>query len=1073
MSRTPAPAAKGTDAAPPRRVSHRHDPTERQADRAADIVARGGSVTGWSFASVPAEASVHRDEDRPKKLEDKPRPQEEAYKEGAGKAAEAFTKTETGEGVIETVKKNPALLTAAAGGLLLGGKDVPIPLSDSLTLGVRAEGITDAFSADTRPAGGFPLTYAGVSLSYEEKGPRRKSSAQREKEKIAADTARLRNDPIIKGLSARQDKELSDAAIASVVARQRFAPAGQLPGLPLPLVPSLTPTGGKAATEQKKPEDAVKAEEQKKRDDVQRAPVTTSEDAQSTDHDTTGVDAATRGGGRALDPSLRHSMEARFGHDFSSVRLHDDPQAASAAAGVDAKAFTIGEDIVFGTGRFDPSSPEGRHLIAHELAHVVQQRAGAGARTTGAPTRIHRLDAGNWFALLFGGEGSWTEQELRSYLLKITAARRHEGWWESDNKARAIVRKFMAGTPGWDLLSGQKALLIDEMLDGSVLDADEEGILDLLETAGATDLATIFRDPRSRFHALDDAIDGAEHERLLAFADRRFARGSAGLRAGEASVASDRIPRGAPAFPFEAADLEQRLDGEDRAEEILARLERMSTADRQKAFDYLRDISWPRAADDYGKATKLLGEVPADQLPAVKARQDAADLKLRKLKTVVGRDFISQLPATRDLLASQTSPIAADKRDELTLALAPKTYDTSEGNVIDLDIVPPQATAPAPKATPAPPAAPQVSSVKKGPAQERADARRADAEKKAAQEEAERRFGDRSAYRRDLEAAIRKVIDSQYEKNVTAVGTRKEMSAVTGIAAAAERETNAVFGAYYRKKSDPPADSRRTEKIHGLTVESDKVRGNVRSWFAEYDSTVRPLDPATRRRFAINWLRRYYQSETEIRTVNGAHGAKPAFDANDVAVNVEAKTQKLVAEAVTVDGTTVNGLDDPKTIADKLLVIKRNWVGMAGDGEVWVNLFETGDVEKDRAARWTMLQVLVHEYVHTLRHADYEAYAKSFGPKSVQYNTLVEGVDEVFAAMVWARMSADLAALRPEVEGPVYAQLPMKAVPPPTHYDSIAEAYRIVAIAGLPSLAAAYFLGKVDRIRPTGSGAGR
>ena len=85
------------------------------------------------------------------------------------------------------------------------------------------------------------------------------------------------------------------------------------------------------------------------------------------------VDGALATPGRPLDPSTRRSMEARFGYDFSGVRVHDDARAAATAAGIDAAAFTVGEDVVFGAGRFDPTAPQGRHLLAHELAHVVQQ----------------------------------------------------------------------------------------------------------------------------------------------------------------------------------------------------------------------------------------------------------------------------------------------------------------------------------------------------------------------------------------------------------------------------------------------------------------------------------------------------------------------------------------------------------------------------------------------------------------------------------------------------------------------------------------------------------------------------
>jgi hypothetical protein len=67
-------------------------------------------------------------------------------------------------------------------------------------------------------------------------------------------------------------------------------------------------------------------------------------------------------------------MEPRFGHDFSGVRVHTDAQAAESARAVNALAYTVGRDVVFGAGQFAPQSPAGRRLMAHELTHVVQQQ---------------------------------------------------------------------------------------------------------------------------------------------------------------------------------------------------------------------------------------------------------------------------------------------------------------------------------------------------------------------------------------------------------------------------------------------------------------------------------------------------------------------------------------------------------------------------------------------------------------------------------------------------------------------------------------------------------------------------
>ncbi|HUF60488.1 MAG TPA: DUF4157 domain-containing protein [Verrucomicrobiales bacterium] len=77
--------------------------------------------------------------------------------------------------------------------------------------------------------------------------------------------------------------------------------------------------------------------------------------------------------GRPLDTSNRKYMEERFGHDFSQVRVHTDARAAASARALNARAYTTGADVVFGRDEFSPGTREGRLLLAHELAHVIQQ----------------------------------------------------------------------------------------------------------------------------------------------------------------------------------------------------------------------------------------------------------------------------------------------------------------------------------------------------------------------------------------------------------------------------------------------------------------------------------------------------------------------------------------------------------------------------------------------------------------------------------------------------------------------------------------------------------------------------
>lgn len=90
------------------------------------------------------------------------------------------------------------------------------------------------------------------------------------------------------------------------------------------------------------------------------------------------VRAALAEPGRPLDLALRRDMEARFDRDFSQVRVHRGAGAELSSREIGARAYTVGNDIVFGSGQFAPETPGGRRLVAHELTHVVQQ-SGTGA----------------------------------------------------------------------------------------------------------------------------------------------------------------------------------------------------------------------------------------------------------------------------------------------------------------------------------------------------------------------------------------------------------------------------------------------------------------------------------------------------------------------------------------------------------------------------------------------------------------------------------------------------------------------------------------------------------------------
>jgi hypothetical protein len=83
--------------------------------------------------------------------------------------------------------------------------------------------------------------------------------------------------------------------------------------------------------------------------------------------------------GHSIDQVTRISMETYFGHDFSRVKVHSDAQAAASARAVNALAYTVGNNLVFGSGQYAPVTIQGQRLLAHELTHVIQQESTGGS----------------------------------------------------------------------------------------------------------------------------------------------------------------------------------------------------------------------------------------------------------------------------------------------------------------------------------------------------------------------------------------------------------------------------------------------------------------------------------------------------------------------------------------------------------------------------------------------------------------------------------------------------------------------------------------------------------------------
>jgi hypothetical protein len=129
------------------------------------------------------------------------------------------------------------------------------------------------------------------------------------------------------------------------------------------------------------------------------------------------LSAASSSSGDPLPASVQGQFESSLGADLGGVRVHTGEASANAAAAVGARAFATGNDIHFGAGHYDPSSSSGQHLLAHEVAHTVQQRGGAGMQrkpVVSSPGDAHEAEAdraadamvsGAPFAVGSGGDG--------------------------------------------------------------------------------------------------------------------------------------------------------------------------------------------------------------------------------------------------------------------------------------------------------------------------------------------------------------------------------------------------------------------------------------------------------------------------------------------------------------------------------------------------------------------------------------------------------------------------------------------------------------------------------------------
>jgi hypothetical protein len=140
------------------------------------------------------------------------------------------------------------------------------------------------------------------------------------------------------------------------------------------------------------------------------------------------VNDVLRSPGQPLESRTRARMEQSFGRDFSQVRVHNGAQAARSARAVQAQAYTVGQSIVFDTGRYEPETTSGQRLLAHELTHTIQQGRGSAGKvqmfgdlTVNHPGDRYEREAENSAARVISGQRVSTTSSLAAGSLQRQA----------------------------------------------------------------------------------------------------------------------------------------------------------------------------------------------------------------------------------------------------------------------------------------------------------------------------------------------------------------------------------------------------------------------------------------------------------------------------------------------------------------------------------------------------------------------------------------------------------------------------------------------------------------------------
>jgi len=271
---------------------------------------------------------------------------------------------------------------------------------------------------------------------------------------------------------------------------------------------------------------------------------------------------------------------------------------------------------------------------------------------------------------------------------------------------------------------------------------------------------------------------------------------------------------------------------------------------------------------------------------------------------------------------------------------------------------------------------------------------------------------------------------TRWHADYVAIDTRRgeaggihDWSELENVAGASKRETDRVFGTYKVGAVFTEASGRLRDAFED---EGDKITNQA--GYADY--IVRDLTS-----YALN---------TEMDDINTQHGADPSRGP-EAAINARVRSAYAAANR------------------QQVLESHIAWPGLADGGQVSLQRHTAPDNAGNRTFLWQQFGTVIHEYIHTLEHADHIAYRGGLDEQSGGL-TLREGMCDYFTKMVWETVDFN-PVLRGEVEGPYHEVGTVHPVPAdPGYYDSVAEAERGVGVVGFRNAAAAFFLGETSLI---------